>query len=211
MSNKRVNTMSRTSNILKPDNIYYSLDDAIVEDIENEYISKLHDIDMMYKANSMTFTGLIKQLHKKLNINRNIYNSIDDCNRLWNIYTDLCYKYNQYPNILEFSLLLGCNRDTIYGWSNGKNGGFSDELSLSRSDTVQNWLNECKQGRYKNASSGNVGGIFLCKAVDGMVETAPVQVKQSSEYKSIEQIANERGIELHENNKQLPPPAPPTN
>ena len=49
---------------------------------------------------------------------------------------------------------------------------------MKRSDTVKKWQEECALGRYKSAASGNVGGIFLCKAVDGMAETAPVQVGQ---------------------------------
>ena len=51
------------------------------------------------------------------------------------------------------------------------------KLGSSRSDTVKKWQSECALGRYKGAASGNVGMIFLCKAVDGMAETAPVQTQ----------------------------------
>ena len=63
-------------------------------------------------------------------------------------------------------------------------------------------------GRYKSAAAGNVGGIFLCKAVDGMAETAPVQIEPERR-KSVDQIRQERGLELRENDTQLPPPDAP--
>lgn len=203
---------NKNIDIIKPDKIYINLDDSIIDRIVNDYTSTLKDIDLMYSAKGNAFTGLIKKLHKKLNITSAVYDDINTLNDIWDVYTELCYRFNQYPTIQEFALLIGSSRETIYAWMREDTRlDYCSSLNLSRSDTVTKWANECKIGRYKLASTGNVGGIFLCKAVDGMVETAPMQVKQSSEYKSIEQIASERGLELHENQTQLPPPAPPAN
>ena len=58
-----------------------------------------------------------------------------------------------------------------------RNTDYCEKLGSSRPDTIKKWQAECALGRYKGAASGNVGMIFLCKAVDGMVETAPVQVQ----------------------------------
>ena len=81
----------------------------------------------------------------------------------------------------EYALLVGISRETLYSWMNGitrvNDNEICYKLGSSRSDTVKKWQEECKLGRYKGAASGNVGMIFLCKAVDGMAETAPVQTQ----------------------------------
>ena len=107
------------------------------------------------------------------------------------MYTELVYKYMQKPTIEEFSLLIGIHRDTIYSWMNGetRKSDYSERLGTSRSDTIKKWQDECRLGRYKSAASGNVGGIFLCKAVDGMVETAPIPVANQEQHRTAEQIA----------------------
>ena len=164
----------------------------------DEYINTLPNPDIIYKSTGYTFTGLIKYInrHMGFNNNKSIYDSIDILNNIWEIYVDLCYRYTQNPTIEEYALLTGINRDTIYSWMSGetRRDDYSDKLGSSRSDTVKKWQNECKMGRYKSAASGNVGGIFLCKAVDGMVETAPVQIVNQDQRKSIEQIAQEHSV-----------------
>ena len=144
----------------------------------DEYIASLPDPDELYKLSSSTFTGLIKYVNRSMGFykNKKMYEDIELLNNIWNIYTDLVYKYNQKPTIEEYALLIGISRDTIYTWLRGEHRiEYSDKLSQTRSDTVKNWQDECKLGRYKGAAAGNVGYIFLCKAVDGMAETAPIQ------------------------------------
>ena len=88
--------------------------------------------------------------------------------------------------------MIGVARSTIYSWLNGETrAGEGAQFGSSRSDTIKKWQSECALGRYKSAASGNVGGIFLCKAVDGMVETAPVLMANEVQGKSLEQIAAE--------------------
>ena len=101
----------------------------------------------------------------------------------------------QKPTIEEFSLLIGIHRDTIFSWMNGetRKDDFSERLGTSRSDTIKKWQDECRLGRYKSAASGNVGGIFLCKAVDGMAETAPVSTVNQEQHRTAEQIAADYG------------------
>lgn len=197
--------------VLKPDKIYINLDDSIINDICDRYISTLKDPDIIYNIRGNAFTGLIKKLHKELNITSKVYEDINILNDLWELYTELCYRYNQNPNVMEYCLLIGCNRDTFYSWQSGEyRQDICKALNLSRSDTLRKWNDECRQGRYKLAAAGNVGGIFLCKAVDGMAETAPIQIDANQQHKTAEQIARERGLELHENATQLPPPKPPS-
>ena len=156
----------------------------------DEYISTLLRKEDIEKPN--VFTGMIKYINRKIkfNKNNNIYTSIDLLNNIWVNYTELVYKYNQKPTIEEFALLLGISRETIYSWMRGdtRSEDYSSALGSSRSDTIKKFQDECRIGRYKSAATGNVGGIFLCKAVDGMVETAPVPVANVAQVQSIEQL-----------------------
>lgn len=155
----------------------------------DEYIATLNKPDDIYTSN--VFTGLIKYIRRNIKFNKDIYESIDVLNDIWEMYTELVYKYMQKPTIEEFSLLIGIHRDTIYSWMNGetRKSDYSERLGTSRSDTIKKWQDECRLGRYKSAASGNVGGIFLCKAVDGMVETAPIPVANQEQHRTAEQIA----------------------
>lgn len=152
--------------------VYKDSIDLMCED----YISNLHDPEEIYKTNSNAFTGLIKYLSLNIKFPKIILKNIDLLNDLWNIYTSLCYKYNQKPIIEEYSLLLNINCDTIYSYINGETmRDYSETLNLSRSEVCKIWQKECKMNRYKGAAAGNVGYIFLSKAVDGLTETAPTQ------------------------------------
>lgn len=155
----------------------------------DEYITTLNKPDDIYTSNVLT--GLIKYIRRNIKFNKDIYESIDVLNDIWEMYTELVYKYMQKPTIEEFSLLIGIHRDTIYSWMNGetRKSDYSERLGTSRSDTIKKWQDECRLGRYKSAASGNVGGIFLCKAVDGMVETAPIPVANQEQHRTAEQIA----------------------
>lgn len=155
----------------------------------DEYIKTLNKPEDIYTSN--VFTGLIKYIRRNIKFSKDIYESIDILNDIWEMYTELVYKYMQKPTIEEFSLLIGIHRDTIYSWMNGetRKSDYSERLGTSRSDTIKKWQDECRLGRYKSAASGNVGGIFLCKAVDGMVETAPIPVANQEQHRTAEQIA----------------------
>lgn len=163
----------------------------------DEYVNSLYDQEEIHKSNSNQFTGMIKYINKHVGFDRKILGSIDILNDIWDAYTELVYKYNQKPTIEEYALLIGIHRDTIYSWVNGecRSDDYCEKLGLSRSDTIKKWQAECALGRYKSAASGNVGGIFLCKAVDGMAETAPVQIdqRQDKPRESLEQIKEEFG------------------
>lgn len=152
--------------------------DRIFE-LADDYIATLRDDEELYKPNSNQFTGMIKYINRNIHFDRSILANINILNTIWELYTELVYKYNQKPTIEEYSILIGISRDTMYSWLNGecRNNDICEKLGTSRSDTVKKWQEECRLGRYKGAASGNVGMIFLCKAVDGMVETAPVQVQ----------------------------------
>ena len=151
--------------------------DRIFE-LADDYISTLRDDEEIYKPNSNQFTGMIKYINRHIHFERSILADINILNNIWECYTELVYKYNQKPTIEEYCILINISRDTMYSWLNGecRSNDICEKLGTTRSDTVKKWQEECRLGRYKGAASGNVGMIFLCKAVDGMAETAPVQV-----------------------------------
>lgn len=176
----------------------------------DEYIASLHDPDSIYSPVGNTFTGMIKYINRHVNFSKEIYADINILNNIWEVYTDLVYKYNQKPTIEEYALLIGINRDTIYAWMKGeyRSGDICEKFGSSRPDTIKKWQEECRLGRYKSAASGNVGGIFLCKAVDGMVETAPVQIENQAQRQSIEEIQQRYNLE-HKNGADQPLLEPP--
>lgn len=206
-------------NTVITDNEIEVYEDRIFE-LVDEYISTLmHPEDI---CNSNTFTGLIKYINRKyLRAQKDtIVADINILNNIWEMYVELVYKYNQKPTIEEYALLIGVSRTTIYDWMNenvrqdiyrDSNGDiindfftwsnahrgepYTKEPSSLRSNTIKKWQDECRLGRYKSAASGNVGGIFLCKAVDGMVETAPVQIENQVQRQSIEEIQQRYALE----------------
>ena len=182
-----------TTDVYADDMFYYA----------DEYINSLHDKDCIYNSTGYAFTGLIKYINRNMGFTKDIYADINILNNIWEVYTELVYKYNQKPTIEEYCLLIGISRETVYTWLRGdyRSGDICEKLGSSRSDTIKKWSEECRLGRYKSAASGNVGGIFLCKAVDGMVETAPVQVQNKDQHRSIEQIRQEHG--LNKENKEV--------
>jgi hypothetical protein len=192
-------------------------------ELADEYISTLHNPDDIYSSSGHAFTGLIKYINRKLlrDNKESICADINLLNNIWELYVELVYRYNQKPTIEEYALLIGISRTTIYDWMNEnvrneiyrdskgniipdfftwqashRGEQYSREPSSLRSNTIKKWQEECKLGRYKSAASGNVGGIFLCKAVDGMVETAPVQIVNDSQRRTLEQIEQERAGRL---------------
>ena len=201
--------------------------------IADEYIDTLHDKDVIYSQSGNAFTGMIKYINRRLFRDKKdvICADINILNNIWENYVELVYKYNQKPVIEEYALLIGVTRDTIYQWLNGTSRGniyrdkdgniiddfftwqsshrgeqYTSEPSSLRSDTIKKWQEECRLGRYKSAASGNVGGIFLCKAVDGMVETAPVQIENQAQKQSIEQIQERYKLEQGTEKPLLEPP-----
>src|SRR5574344_1382649 len=102
----------------------------------DEYISTLRDKDIIYNSAGNCFTGLIKyiNIHMGFNNNKYMYDDINLLNDIWNIYVELCYKYNQKPIIEEYALLTGINRDTIYSWMSGetRRDDYSEKLGSSR-------------------------------------------------------------------------------
>lgn len=163
----------------------------VLDDFEiytTEYIDRLQEPNDITKPN--VFTGLIKYLNRNIiKGNRDILKDINILDCIWLYYTDICYSYNQRPNILEYCLLIGINQDTFYEWI--KSNTYNDvckRLNRTRSETLKTWQEETKLARMKGAEQGNVGCIFLCKAVDGLTDTPKTVININTTAQSLEAL-----------------------
>ena len=149
----------------------------------DEYINTLSDPESI-NNNPSLFTGMIKYIYKHLfkpgkkdkvlsNSNSNLdLSDIDLLDNIWNIYTELCYKYSKRPTILNFSLMIGVDNTTIDSWRRGEYRAGDEGTSSTRSQTVKKWLKECESSLVDGATERNsVGCIFALKANYGYTET----------------------------------------
>lgn len=175
----------------------------------DDYINNL-DTDIKEAENKITkrstFRGMLKYIYKNLfkpkkgeniynnSIKRNSnlnYDDIELLNDIWDIYTELCYKYNQGPSLLNFSVLTGISSDWLNDVEKGNIRTGSDGASSAHCQSVKKWLEECEAGLYDEAGSGNPGAMFLLKSNYGYSEQ-PQQIQIIGENKpqqSIEEIA----------------------
>lgn len=138
----------------------------------DEYINTLDDPNSI-NNNPSLFTGMIKYIYKRLfkynPVNNDDITVLDD---IWGIYTELCYKYNKRPTLLNFSLMVGVSNDTFNAWKNGEYRAGEGGASSAHSLTVKKWLKECESSLVDGATERNsVGCIFALKANYGYTET----------------------------------------
>ena len=154
-----------------------------IHEYADEYINTLNDPESI-NNNPSLFTGMIKYIYKHLfkpgKKDKVLYNAntvldtgdIELLNNIWDIYTELCYKYNKRPTILNFSLLIGVDNRTIDTWRRGEFRAGEDGTSSAHSQTVKKWLAECESSLVDGATERNsVGCIFALKANYGYTET----------------------------------------
>lgn len=149
----------------------------------DEYINTLNDPESI-NNNPSLFTGMIKYIYKYLfKPKRNdkvLYNSnsvldtgdIELLDNIWNIYTELCYRYNKRPTLLNFSLLVGIGNDVFNSWIRGEYRAGENGASSPHCQTAKKWKAECESSLVDGATERNsVGCIFALKANYGYTET----------------------------------------
>ena len=138
----------------------------------DEYINTLNDPESI-NNNPSLFTGMIKYIYKHLFKNNPVNNDdISVLDNIFDIYTELCYRYNKRPTLLNFSLLVGISNDTFNAWKNGEYRAGEGGASSAHSLTVKKWLKECESSLVDGATERNsVGCIFALKANYGYTET----------------------------------------
>ena len=159
-----------------------------VDVVADEYIAETFpdcedDEIKLLMRKSQPFKGMLKYINNRLfklkdgdikynNKNSNIdYGDIDYINRLWDIYTSLCYRYLQNPTLLNFSLFTGIANETFSDWISGNYRGGTDGTSSIHCQTAKKWQEECEAALYDTAMTGNPGAMFLLKSNYGYTET----------------------------------------
>ena len=143
-----------------------------IHEYADEYINTLDDPESI-NNNPSLFTGMIKYIYKHLFKNNPVNNDdISVLDNIFDIYTELCYRYNKRPTLLNFSLLVGISNDTFNAWKNGEYRAGEGGASSAHSLTVKKWLKECESSLVDGATERNsVGCIFALKANYGYTET----------------------------------------
>ena len=154
-----------------------------IHELADEYINTLDDQESI-NNNPSLFTGMIKYIYKYLfKPKRNdkvLYNSnsvldtgdIELLDNIWNIYTELCYRYNKRPTLLNFSLLVGIGNDVFNSWIRGEYRAGENGASSPHCQTAKKWKAECESSLVDGATERNsVGCIFALKANYGYTET----------------------------------------
>ena len=165
-----------------------------------DYIDKPNNIIEIKNTNSLTL--LLKHLNSKI-INKliirdgqyNNYTNIDLYNILWDIYTNICYKFLIKPTIQRYSIFTGINKSTFNRWTELSNP--NDKRRVS----VKKWLNECESVLYDDAiNTGNVGCLFALKCNYGYKESVIVETNNNVSEKTVEEIAMDYTNQMTENN-----------
>ena len=163
-----------------------------VDAIADEYIAETfpdcdEDEIKTLMRKSQPFKGMLKYINNRLfklkdgdvrynNKNSNIdYGDIDYINRLWDMYTSLCYRYLQNPTLLNFSLFTGIAHETLTDWTNGNYRAGGGAANSPHCQSAKKWLKECETALYETAMTGNPGAMFLLQANYGYTET-PQQI-----------------------------------
>lgn len=181
--------------------VYKTTVDYLADEYINSVLLESKDI---YKK--QCFAGMIKYISKRINVNTD---DLVELNNYWDIYTELCSKYNHVISIERYCMLIGIHRDTFYSWKNEETKrDYSEILGSSRSDMIKKWDAESESSWQDEASTGNPGPMFVLKARRGWQETAPAQVPQNNTgiTKTPEQIAAEMGVKYLPDRQAVEPP-----
>lgn len=181
----------------------------------DEYINTVLDDPGSLYGNSSLFTGMLKYIYKNVfkpnkTMPHNCYSNLDTGNialldDIWNVYTELCYKYKKRPTILNFCLMVGLDNCTLMSWKDGKYRTETGENGLSHSATVKKWYAECEANLLDGATENNsIGCIFALKANYGYTEQPQRLVIENNNGPAIsrDELINNYGSELLEDNKR---------
>ena len=190
------------------DSSYYIID----IDIDPQYKDVLDNINtcisnyinnpsnIIEPKNSNSLTLLLKYIRNKYLykydgiINNSKHINIELLDNIWNIYTNICYKFLLNPTILRFSIFVNINKSTITEWAKGN-------ISNNKyTVTSKKWLSECESALYDNAINNNsIGSIFGLKANYGYRDNYVINVTEDTKQeKTVEEIEQDYQNQLPE-------------
>jgi len=164
--------------------------DITCHEIALEYINTLDDPNEL-KDNNGLFVGMLKYIYKNYlgdiignKNNTYIHYDYDLLDKLFYIYTDFVYRYkqNKRPTIIEFSLFVGMDRNTIHNAA----FGLTKKLTPQQVSKCKRWYSECESCLVNGSS---VFEIFLLKSQyrynDNM---APVPLESQGPALSVQEL-----------------------
>jgi len=134
----------------------------------NEYILPLY-------GNNINGLELLNVINKQFNamllyirkyIPKINYNDLQLLNDIFNLYVELCVKYNHLPTIQGFCFMSNISQNTIDKWKNGYT-----KLSIERMETIKKWYSICKGfliDDLNNSDKASINKIFIAKSVYGL-------------------------------------------
>ena len=184
-----INEITETTEKVNPIAIYQNNIYALVDDLKQD--SQFIDLsDKELKQDKAFFPRLIQYIYNnyigELLGNKDhkpmIYKDIELLDNIFDIYIDLVYRYkwNNKPNIVEFSILTGINKNTFYNWYKNDNtdsivsGIYNEEgnqnTTYTRCDTARKWIDICESALIDG--NDTIRDIFLLKAKHGYRDNA---------------------------------------
>lgn len=171
----QVQTNQETPEKVTPDKVYQDKMLFLVDEfIDTEYPEKTQE---EIKQDRAFFPLLIDYLHNNYlkgllhtdRTNKDYKNnkySIKQLDGIFNIYKYLVYKYkwNNRPTIIEFGLLCGIHKETLYNWGSGIT---RDDITTPENlVTVKSWIDTCENALI-DGNGEYVKEIFLLKSCYG--------------------------------------------
>ena len=194
------------------DSSYYIID----IDIDPQYKDVLDNINtcisnyinnpsnIIEPKNSNSLTLLLKYIRNKYLykydgiINNSKHINIELLDNIWNIYTNICYKFLIKPTIQRYSIFTGINKSTFNRWTELNNPNDKRRVSIKK------WLNECESVLYDDAiNTGNVGCLFALKCNYGYKESVIVETNNNVSEKTIEEIAMDYTNQLPDTDNKI--------
>lgn len=207
------NTIRTDSGIeVYSNSIYQYADQFIDQELDEERRAKIYDNNGIFRSMLLFISH---------NIPKPDNENIELLDYIFNIYIDLCCKYDKLPTLEMFSVLIKVDPNTLSAWGNGeyrnniyfdskgqyikdfpawklnhKDEQYRVESSSAHRLTVKKWRETCKNfliDSLQNSRGTDANKIFVAKAAYGMVETAPVPVINQEQHRTAEQIAADYG------------------
>lgn len=176
VNDNSVNIQDNSNSIeIYKNKIEYYADDYITNELGISHEEMIGNPSAFAGMMKYIYTHLFKANHAERKTTWITHSNLDLQNvelldQLWDIYTELCYKYRSKPTILRFSMMIGIENTTITGWINGQNRGGVTSLHAK---TAKKWKSESESALFDGATEKNsIGCIFALKACHGYAEAA---------------------------------------
>lgn len=146
-----------------------------------------------FKQASKYFQALLSKIRQELNFDNLDLADIEQLDKIFDSYCDLCYSFAKVPSIEGFCILTTISRQTIYNWASGK------LRQTSHQKTAQKWIEATKCALVDSLTSSegvSPNKIYVSKAIHSLSENGQAQELPQIEVNSLDEIRAKMGIPL---------------